>query len=189
MLSRGYTKVKKKTQNNNDKTDKIPIYKRYPLLWEIFKFLLVGGIATVIDFLVMSVVLYVWAPGIYEHNFWKVFWGAAQKPSVAATVVGTGLGFLCGLAFNYIFSIIFVFSGEHNTTERAKTLRGFLLFTLLAVIGLGINTLGMYVGYDLLKINEWITKIILTLIVLLFNYVTRKYLLFKKKSPNLSNQA
>ena len=54
------------------------------------------------------------------------------------------------------------------------------MFLVLSAIGLGINMLGMWVGYDLIGINEWITKILMTLIVLVYNYVTRKLFIFKK---------
>ena len=58
---------------------------------------------------------------------------------------------------------------------------GFLLFSLLSAGGLAIHLLGMYLGYDLLHINEWIVKIILTAVVLVYNYITRKVLIFRKK--------
>ena len=35
-------------------------------------------------------------------------------------------------------------------------------------------------GYDILNINEWVTKIIMTLIVLVYNYATRKLIIYKK---------
>jgi putative flippase GtrA len=137
-------------------------FEKHPGLWEIFKFLVVGGVATVIDFVVMALVEYVWKPAYAE-------------------IIGTGLGFLCGLVFNYFLSIIFVFTGKGNNSAKAKTASGATLFIVLSVIGLGIHLLGMYVGYDLCHINEWVVKIVLTLVVLVFNYVTRKKLIFANK--------
>ena len=63
---------------------------------------------------------------------------------------------------------------------NSKSVKGAILFLVLSAIGLGINMLGMWVGYDLIGINEWITKILMTLIVLVYNYVTRKLFIFKK---------
>lgn len=154
--------------------------EKHPSLWEIFKFVLIGGIATLIDFLAMSVVLYIWDPAIYENNFLKVFYGGGDPSSLAA-IIATGIGFSVSLIFNYIFSVIFVFSGKNNSTQKAKTQKGFVLFAVFALIGLAIHVLGMYLGYDVLKINEWIVKISLTLIVLVFNYITRKKFIFNKK--------
>ena len=82
-----------------------------------------------------------------------------------------------GLIFNYIFSIIFVFN--KSNTDFAKTKKGFLAFSLLSLVGFIIHTLGMALGYGVLHINEWIIKIILTFVVLVFNYISRKKLIFK----------
>ena len=158
---------------------------KHPTLWEIFKFIIVGGIATVIDFMVMGIILYVWTPSFYSHNFLRafVFWQEGN-PEVWATVIGTGLGFAVSLVFNYILSIFFVFTGKGNDSKKAKTARGTILFIVLAVIGLGIHVLGMYLG-KLIGINEWIVKVILTLVVLIFNYITRKKLIFTNKKETL----
>lgn len=37
----------------------------------------------------------------------------------------------------------------------------------------------MYVGFDVLHINEWIVKIVLTIIVLIYNYITKRLIIFK----------
>lgn len=152
-------------------------FQKHPTLWEVFKFLLIGGSATVIDFLAMSLTLYLFKPKAYGGLI-DVFFGSVYSPTLTATVVGTAVGFAFGLIFNYIFSLIFVFTAKDTT--RARSPLGFAAFAGLSVIGLAIHVLGMYVGYDVLKINEWVVKIILTVIVMIFNYLSRKYLLFNK---------
>lgn len=151
--------------------------QKYPKLWEIFKFLLIGGTATIIDFLLMSVFIYAFKAESFGYNFFDVFLNSKNVSETWLVVCATGIGFAGGLVFNYSFSIIFVF----EDTKFAKTKKGFLYFSGLALIGLGIHLLGMYLGYDLLKINEWIVKIFLTIVVLVFNYITRKKLIFKTK--------
>lgn len=140
---------------------------------EIFRFLLVGGLATVADMFVMGVVLYAFKPSLYP-KFYNVFYGGG-KPSTAATVVGTGCGFIAGLLVNYILSVLFVF--EHK--GKSKTVGGFMLFTVLSAVGLGIHLAGMYIGYNLLHGNEWVIKILLTAVVLVYNYLSRRFILFK----------
>ncbi len=149
---------------------------KYPRLAEIIRFLIVGGLATVIDYLVMGIVLYCFEPSLYPH-FYNV-WIGGGEPSTAATITGTGFGFTAGLIFNYIFSIIFVFQEKGD----ARTAKGFILFTLLSIGGLLINLGGMYLGYNILKINEWLVKTFFTLVVLVYNYITRKIFLFKGKT-------
>ena len=56
-------------------------------------------------------------------------------------------------------------------------------------IGLFINMGGMWLGYDIIGINEWITKIIMTFVVLVYNFVTRKVFIFKKDKTTESEAA
>lgn len=147
---------------------------------EILRFIIVGGIATLIDFFITGVILYIFDPNLYPH-FYNVFFGGG-KPKTIATVISTGVGFTVSLIVNYILSVVFVFSDKGNS----KTKTGFLLFVFLSLIGLGINMLGMYLGYDLCHINEWIVKIVMTIVVLVYNYISRKLFIFKK--DNKENQ-
>lgn len=140
---------------------------------EILRFLIVGGIATIIDMFVMGVVMYAMQKEIYP-SFINVFVNT-PKPSTLATVIGTGVGFCAGLIVNYVLSIFFVF----NEKGQSKTAKGFVIFTILSIIGLLINIAGMYLGYDLMKINQWVVKIVMTIIVLIYNYISKRLLLFK----------
>jgi len=148
---------------------------KHPKLYEIFKFLVIGGFSTIIDFLVMGTIMYLWEPHLYS-NFLRVFLGGG---STLPVVIATCAGFLAAVAFSYIFSVLFVFSA--CDTKFAKSKSGIFVFTLLAAVGLGIHALGMYIGFDLLGINEWFVKIFLTLVVLAYNFITRKKLLFRNK--------
>ncbi len=150
-------------------------FNNHKTLAEIFRFLLVGGTATVIDFFCMSLFIFLFNAPAYNNNLINVFLSRGEA-SVWSVVVGTGVGFIISLVFNYLASVFFVF--QNNTF--AKTKLGALFFAVLAGVGLGIHTLFMYVGYDLLHINEWVVKIVLTIVVMAFNYLTRKFLIFKK---------
>lgn len=151
--------------------------QKYPTFTEFIRFVIIGGFSTLIDMFVMGVVLYIFQPNNYP-NFFNVFYGATLNPSTISTIIGTGLGFICGLVFNYIFSILFVFNNKGNS----KSIKGFVIFAVFSLIGLFIHLFGMYLGYDVLGINEWIVKITLTLVVLVYNYLTRKFVIFKKNN-------
>lgn len=142
-------------------------------LCEIARFVIVGGIATLVDMFVMGVILYLFEPDLYP-KFYNV-WIGGGDPKTIATVVGTGVGFIVSLVVNYLLSVLFVYEDKGNS----KTLKGVVLFVVLSVIGLFINMAGMWLGYDVCGINEWVTKIIMTLVVLVYNYVTRKLFIFK----------
>ncbi len=141
---------------------------------EIFRFLVVGGIATIVDYLVMGSYEYIVLPGEF-NNFLEVFTKEGIKTSVV--LIATTLGFLSGLLVNYICSITFVY----NEKGYSKTRKGFFVFTVLSIIGLIISNIGMYIGYDVLSLNQWIVKVIMTLIVMSYNYLSKRLIIFKKR--------
>lgn len=149
---------------------------KHKTLCEVIRFIIIGGIATLIDWLVMGIVLYCFEPSLYPH-FYNVWIGKIGEPKTIATVLGTGIGFLVSLFFNYLLSVIFVYEDKGNS----KSAKGKILFVILSTIGLGINMLGMWFGRDVCHMNEWITKVIMTIIVLIYNYLTRKKFIFKKE--------
>ena len=157
--------------------------EKHKKLCEIIRFVIVGGIATVIDMLVMGLVLYAFEPALYP-KFYNVWIGRVGDPKTIATVIGTGTGFVVSLIFNYLLSVLFVYEDKGNS----KSAKGVVLFVVLSVIGMLINMFGMWLGYDKLHINEWITKIIMTLIVLVYNYTTRKLFIFKKGDKSKAKQ-
>jgi len=42
--------------------------------------------------------------------------------------------------------------------------------------------IGMYFGYNILGINEWLLKVFFTIVVLIYNYITRKIFIFKPEA-------
>ncbi|MCD7728860.1 MAG: GtrA family protein [Clostridia bacterium] len=144
-------------------------------LAEILRFLIVGTLATLVDFVVAGVTLYIFDPSLYP-NFFNVFYGGGEA-TVAASCVSTGVGFVFGLFVNYLLSIIFVFDEKGNS----KTGKGFVVFALLSAVGLFIHVFGMWLFVDIVGWNYWIIKIMFTAIVLVYNYVTRKLIIFNKK--------
>ena len=151
--------------------------EKHKKLCEIARFIIVGGIATVIDLFVMGLVLYAFNPALYP-KFYNI-WIGGGDPSTLATVIGTGTGFVVSLVFNYILSVLFVYEDKGNS----KSVKGAILFAVFSIIGMLINMGGMWLGYDVCGINEWVTKIIMTLVVLVYNYTTRKLFIFKKEKP------
>ena len=60
--------------------------------------------------------------------------------------------------------------------ENGKTkLENLVFFITFSCIGLGINQLIMFIGVQYLYVNYMIVKIFATFIVMVFNYLTRKW--------------
>lgn len=119
------------------------------LINQLVKFGLVGGIAFLIDYGLLYA-LTEWL-GLYY-------------------LVSSVISFSVSVIFNYIASVIWVFDVKQ---ENSKT-RNFLLFILFSVIGLGINQLLLYIGVDWMHFYYMWVKIFATLVVMVWNFITRK---------------
>lgn len=146
------------------------------LLGEITRFVLVGGLSTVIDFLTMGIVLYIAAPDNYD-SFLNVFFGVNEDPTSFAALFGTGLGFVIGVFVNYALSIFFVF----NENGDVRSVKGFFLFAALATGGLVLHEVGMWALHIKFNVNEWLVKAVMTFVVMVYNFITRKLILFNDK--------
>ena len=136
-------------------------YKK--LFWEFFRYAIVGGIAFLVD----------WGTLFIFREF--VFGGWEKGGLFAATAVG----FVAGLIVNYILSIVFVFRSSENKSS-GKSFKDFVVFAVIGVIGLGLTELGMYAGVYLLNWHYLIVKIVVTALVLIWNYAGRKIFIFNK---------
>ena len=82
-------------QGGNNEPKKGPLYRLVLAicrgnrkLAEILRFCIVGGVATIVDFVAMGITLYIFDPSLYP-NFFNVFYGGGT-PTVLASCVGTG---------------------------------------------------------------------------------------------------
>lgn len=123
------------------------------LFKQLFRFGIVGFTAFLID----AGLLYVLTDFLHIHY-----------------LISSVISFTVSLIYNYILSIFWVFD-----VKKKQTYKEVLLFTILSVIGLGINQLVMYVGVDFLNIYYMLCKIMATIIVMIYNFITRKIFIEK----------
>ena len=157
---------------------------RKQLLAEIFRFLLVGGGATVIDYAIFWLFDGLVFPLLVPD--------AGAGLHTLFLTLATALGFCGGLAMNWILSVRFVFRHVKNQ-EEVRTKKSFAVFTIIGVIGLALTELGVlglvavfpevtlfqttvFLG---ISWEEWIAKAVMTVLVLIWNYVGRKLFVFK----------
>ena len=126
--------------------------KTKKILVQIFKFAIVGVVATLIDFLF----LYIF------REFFKF-----------PVVLANTLSFVISVIYNYTASVKWVFDVNKEKSEKKQ----FITFIIFSVIGLLINDLIMWISVDQLNIYYLLAKIIATLIVMVFNFVSRKIFL------------
>lgn len=87
-----------------------------------------------------------------------------------------GISFVVSVIYNYILSVRWVFEVDENGDKRKE----FVIFIVLSLIGLGLNQLLMWVFVSMIHIFYMVAKIIVTAIVMLYNFITRKLFLEKK---------
>lgn len=87
------------------------------------------------------------------------------------------ISFILSVIFNYVASMKFVFVGREDMSKS----REFTIFIILSVIGLGINELFMWIMVDKMTIHYMISKIFVTAVVMIWNFVTRKIFLEERK--------
>ena len=132
------------------------------LVKEFARYLVVGGTAFLVDY------------GVLYLTKTYLF----QSLGDTGVYLATALGFLAGLIYNYILSLIWVFQSA-KAQNKGKTVGAFVIFAVIGVIGLLLTEGGMYIGYQLLHINYLIVKLFVAAVVLLWNYGARKVILFR----------
>ena len=133
------------------------------LFVEFMKYSVVGGVAFAADFATL-----VCAQECFFRRFENGVYFAVM------------LGFVVGLAVNYAMSLRFVFTRE-NYAGRGRSVGAFVVFGIVGALGLALTELGMWVGIEVLLLNYMLVKILVTAMVLVWNYVGRKLLVFGAK--------
>ena len=128
--------------------------KENKLLMQIIKFVIVGGIATIIDYVVFFIL----------HE-------ALKLPTLPSNITS----FSVSVVYNYIASVKWVFDVKKDDPKKQ-----FVVFIVLSLIGLLINTIIVYITIDILKWWSIVAKVLATGIVMVFNFITRKMFLEKK---------
>jgi len=119
------------------------------------RYLIVGGIAFLFDFLT----LFFFTEIIILHY-----------------LISNILGFIVGLVINYSLSISWVFNKRTLGSKSAE----FTVFAIIGIIGLALNELFLWIFTDAFGVYYLISKLIATLLVLIWNFVSRRFILFTK---------
>ena len=98
----------------------------------------------------------------------------------AVSIVSTVISWICAVTFAYVTNRIWVFDskvkGKKGIFAEMVSFYGGRLFTLFVEMGM------MWLGYSVMGINYWVTKIVANVVVLILNYVISKLFVFKKKA-------
>lgn len=126
---------------------------------QFFRYIFVGGIAAVVNILA----LYVFT------DIFKVYY-----------LLSNIVGFILGLIVNYVLSKWLIFSDKKNINKLFE----FLIYSIIGIIGLGLDTTFMWIATSIYGIYYLLSKIFSTFIVFIWNFSARKllYILISKRS-------
>ncbi len=123
-------------------------------LLQFFRYAFVGAIASVADWATLFILTEL---GVYY-------------------ILSSVLAFVVGLVINFALSKAFVFN---SMTARTNVWSEFLGYAAIGGIGLGMTVLLMYVLTEKVQLYYMVSKIISTVIVLIWNYLARKIFIYK----------
>ena len=125
-------------------------------LIQLFRYTFVGGIAFGVDFSLLFLL--------------TEFAGIHYLLSAA-------ISFSVGLVTNYILSIIWVFKTRNISNRYLE----FIIFGIIGIVGLGMNELIIWSFTEYLHFYYLVSKIVSTVVVYLWNFFARKYILYNNK--------
>ena len=134
-------------------------YKIIEAIKEFMRYIVVGGSAFVLDFGTMCLFKEFIFKG--EHLFIAVF-----------------IGYIVGLVYNFLLSNWYVFKNGFEKI-KGKEIRSFIIFALIGIVGLGLTEVLMYLFVNILTIWYIFAKILSAGIVLFWNYLARKLIIYK----------
>ena len=140
-----------------DMLNKFFIEKTDNTLIQLFRYTFVGGIAFIVDFACLYIL--------------KEFAGIYYLFSAT-------ISFILGLIINYVLSILWVFKSRAVNKKNIEI----IIFAIIGFIGLGLNVVIMWFFTDQLNILYLHSKLISTAIVYFWNFLARKYILYRGAS-------
>jgi putative flippase GtrA len=120
---------------------------------QFFKYVFVGGIAYCVDF----------GSLFFLTEVVKIHY-----------LVSAAIAFILGLLTNYALSIFWVFSKRTLANKRTE----FLVFSMIGLVGLGLNEVIIWFFTESMHFHYLISKIFSTVVVFLWNFTARKKILF-----------
>lgn len=167
--------------------------KKKSVFWELVRFCITGVACALLDYLICQLIILAFK-GVPNFN-------------VGVTIISTTCGFIGGVILNYILSTYWVYQNvDKNTNTKSTKFK--ILFVLLS-LGAMLVSIGAMLLCNLVSVNAWgldivdvsvmelikefgfnflskaifwayfVSFCIKTLVGLIFNYLTRKFILYK----------
>ena len=134
-------------------------YKKYD---EIINYLIFGVLTTLVTIITYA---------IFTNTF-------LSSKSALDIQIANVLSWTIAVTFAYLTNRKYVFKSKAQGSKRIKEIINFFLARISSLL---VEMLFMYVTVTVLSYNDFICKIIAQAIVIIFNYVCSKLIIFKKE--------
>lgn len=121
---------------------------------QFFRYAFIGGIATIID--------------------WSTLFILTDIVSIHY-LFSACFSFLAGLIVNFLLSKLMVFKAEE---AKVNGVLEFVAYAIIGAVGLGLTELIMLGFTDFLKLHYMMSKVIATVMTLVWNYIARKRIIY-----------
>ena len=121
---------------------------------EFIKYVFVGGCAFIADWFILFLL------GLVNVHY----------------LLAAPVGFVVGLLVNFLLAKLIVFKEDAKFDKKTE----FIIYTLIGVIGLLFTEGLMYAFTEWIKFHPLISKVFAAGIVLIWNYVAKKLILYKE---------
>jgi len=121
---------------------------------QFVRYAFVGGIATIADWAVLYVLTQC---GMYY-------------------LISAVFAFLAGLIVNFALSKLLVFSASEAKVNKVAE---FVVYGVIGVVGLGLTMVIMWFLTEVCHVYYMLSKVVATVLVLVWNYLARKKVLYK----------
>ena len=128
------------------------------IVGQFLRYFVTGGLAFVVDFGAFALALY-----CFEIHY----------------LLANLIGLMFGNVVNYLLSLGWVFSAEKRKMEKHRIIE-IIVFVAISLVGMGLNELLMLLMVGFADLNEMLSKIVAAGIVLVYNFLARKFILFHK---------
>ena len=134
-------------------------YKKYD---EIINYLIFGVLTTLVTIITYA---------IFTNTF-------LSSKSALDIQIANVLSWIIAVTFAYLTNRKYVFKSKAQGSKRIKEIINFFLARISSLL---VEMLFMYITVTLLSYNDFICKIIAQAIVIIFNYICSKLIIFKKE--------
>lgn len=126
------------------------------IIIQLFRYTIVGGVSFLVDY----ALLFTLTEYLHLHYL------------LSATI-----SFVAGLVVNYLISTSWIFRHSKLKSRSSE----FMIYGVIGVIGLLLNNLLLYVFTDWMGIHYMFSKLITAVLVMGWNFMGRKFILFNPK--------